>query len=38
MSEIKSWTTHRDAKQQKLENAASLLDAIIPLWLSDEII
>ncbi|PIO84595.1 malonate decarboxylase subunit alpha [Pediococcus damnosus] len=26
MSEIKSWTTHRDAKQQKLENAASLLD------------
>lgn len=26
MSEIKSWTTHRDAKQQKIENAASLLD------------
>lgn len=26
MSEIKSWTTHRDAKRQKLENAASLLD------------
>ncbi|MDV7720016.1 malonate decarboxylase subunit alpha [Pediococcus ethanolidurans] len=26
MSEIKSWTTHRDAKQQKLENATSLLD------------
>ncbi|MDN7047785.1 malonate decarboxylase subunit alpha [Lactiplantibacillus plantarum] len=26
MSEIKSWTTHRDAKRQKLENAARLLD------------
>ncbi|WP_412989402.1 malonate decarboxylase subunit alpha [Pediococcus siamensis] len=26
MSEIKSWTTHRDAKRQKLEDAASLLD------------